>query len=76
MKTTTRILTIIVLTGMLGACMFHGGEQKHVSAPTLGQELSDLKVALDGGAISDQEYQEMRARIINSCVGKTLGEKC
>jgi hypothetical protein len=56
--------------------MFHGGEQKHVSSATLGQELSDLKVALDSGAISDQEYQAMKERMMNSCASKNVGGQC
>ncbi|HEV2329151.1 MAG TPA: SHOCT domain-containing protein [Verrucomicrobiae bacterium] len=34
-------------------------------APTVGQQLLDLKKALDAGAISEQEYETEKARILN-----------
>ena len=34
------------------------------SAPTLGKQLTDLKQARDSGAISDEEYQTARKRLV------------
>jgi hypothetical protein len=34
-------------------------------APTVGQQLLDLKKALNAGAISEQEYETEKARILN-----------
>lgn len=33
-------------------------------APTLGQQLIDLQKAKEAGAISDQEYQEQRTKLL------------
>ncbi len=35
-------------------------------APTLGQQLIDLQKAKEAGALSDQEYQEQRARLLGN----------
>ena len=35
-------------------------------APTLGQQLMDLQKAKDAGAITDQEYQEQKAKLLGS----------
>ena len=36
------------------------------NAPTLGQQLIDLQKAKDGGVITDQEYQEQKARLLGN----------
>ncbi len=38
--------------------------QTEVTTVSQGQQLMDLKKALDSGAISQQEYDRMRAKII------------
>lgn len=63
-KTITAVLLASSLT--LVGCYFHGGTQEHVSANTLGHELTDLKLALDKGAISEQEYERKKENLINS----------
>jgi hypothetical protein len=40
-------------------------------ATTLGQELIDLQQAKDNGAISEQEYQQLRKKLIDA-----LGRPC
>ena len=70
MKTETRTIVLILMAGTLGACMFHGGDPKYVSTTTLGQELSDLKSALDSGAITEPEYRAMKEKIMNACPAK------
>jgi hypothetical protein len=35
-------------------------------APTVGQQLIDLQKAKEAGAISDQEYQDQRARLLQN----------
>lgn len=37
---------------------------QQTEAPTLGQQLIDLQKAKDAGAISDQEYQAQKARLL------------
>ncbi|QDT14302.1 SHOCT domain-containing protein [Alienimonas californiensis] len=34
-------------------------------APTIGQQLLDLKAARDGGAISDEEYETKRFQLLH-----------
>lgn len=62
-----KIIPVLMLASFLtlGGCFFHGGTQEHINSPTLGQELTDLKAALDEGAISQQEYQRKKERLIN-----------
>ena len=76
MKIATRSIALLLIISTLGACMFHGGEQQHLSTPTLGQELTDLKTAFDSGALTDQEYQAAREKIINSCARVQPSNKC
>jgi hypothetical protein len=61
-----------LLTGMIAAAMFVatvsgcigiGGNTKQ-QQPTLGQELTDLKVALDRGAITQGEYDSKKAELL------------
>jgi hypothetical protein len=39
------------------------GGEKIEQKPTFGQELIDLKKARDAGAISEQEYKEMKVEL-------------
>jgi hypothetical protein len=51
--------------GMLGGCGGGGADvQSNIHTQTEGQQLMDLKKALDAGAISKDEYDRMRVRII------------
>ncbi len=72
MKTMKRYLTLLVagcsalvlLNGCL-ALQFGGGDKPpHIREATVGQELLDLKAARDGGAISDEEYEAHKARLL------------
>ena len=61
-----RLLPACAIVGMASAlpgCIAVGGTARHES-PTLGRQLIDLKAALDGGAISEAEYQDAKARIL------------
>ena len=50
----------------LGGCIgISGGSSRKCVMPTVGQELMDLKVARDTGAMSDHEYQQARARLVH-----------
>ncbi len=50
----------------LGACGGGGAEVKsEVTTTTVGQQLIDLKKALDAGAINQQEYEQQRKKILN-----------
>ncbi|HVT79175.1 MAG TPA: SHOCT domain-containing protein [Phycisphaerae bacterium] len=52
------------------ACFFPGciavGGNEHSHPPTQGQQLIDLKTALDRGAITPAEYDQKKAQILAS----------
>lgn len=67
MKKIIRTLFVMILIFTLVSCIAVGsGGKKIEQQPTLGQELLDLKKARDEGAISDQEYNEMKAKLKKS----------
>ena len=60
---TTLTLAIILMTTV--SCIgIHDGSEPPKTSPTLGQELIDLKKAKDGGAITYEEYRELKARLM------------
>ena len=59
--------TLAVLVSVLSGCVIAMGNRdlgQPRPAPTLGQELTDLKKARDAGAIGEDEYQSQKKRII------------
>ena len=60
------ILILTVLTTMVSCIAVGAGGKKIENQPTLGQQLIDLKKAQDEGAISKQEYAELRDKLKNS----------
>ena len=60
-------LTAFVLTVLLTACCGGGTETIVVpaeSGPTAGQELQDLKAANDQGAITDEEFDKAKEKVL------------
>ena len=58
-------LLVALTFGTLGGCGGGGADiQSNIHTQTEGQQLLDLKKALDAGAISKDEYERMRTRII------------
>jgi hypothetical protein len=56
-------MTATLLTGCAWSIGGREGEQSTVP-PTQGQELIDLKRAHDQGALSDEEYEAQRQRVL------------
>ncbi len=54
---------VLGIASALPGCIAVGGTARHES-PTLGRQLIDLKAAYDGGAISEAEYNQAKARIL------------
>ncbi len=57
----------VAATLLLAACGGGGSKvesSNEVRATTTGQELLDLKSALDSGAITQDEYEEQREKIL------------
>jgi len=58
------IVALCLLTALaLPSCVAVGGTQND-QRPTTGQELIDLKAALDKGAITQAEYDAKKAQIL------------
>ena len=55
--------TMTLLSGCLSLELGTGTISKP-QTPTVGQQLIDLQKAKDTGAISDQEYQEQKAKLL------------
>ena len=71
MKRISKWLGLTIMASVLGilfsGCAWQIGGDKHGCAtiqPTRGQELIDLKKAKDQGAITDEEYQAQRNKVL------------
>jgi hypothetical protein len=63
-------LTCLILTIGGAGCIAIGGSDRYESkCPTIGKQLQDLKVARDTGAISDEEYQRTKQKLLNESHG-------
>jgi hypothetical protein len=59
-------LVAVLAAGVLAACGGGGATTRNeVTTVSQGQELLDLKKAYDSGAISKEEYERVRARILD-----------
>jgi hypothetical protein len=68
-KSLTRVLVLLAVCGLfvsgLAACGGGGADvRSEVSTTTTGQQLMDLKKALDSGAMTQQEYEKERKKIL------------
>lgn len=65
-------ITLLILTLFLSGCCGGGSETVVVSpegsagSATVGQQLQDLKAAHDQGAISDEEYEKQKEKILEA----------
>ncbi len=65
-STLMLLIVCAVLIGGLAACGGGGADIKsEVTTTTVGQQLLDLKKALDAGAITQKEYEAERKKILN-----------
>lgn len=58
-----------LIVGLLSGCAWSIGGRKEGSvstAPTRGQQLIDLKKARDQGAITEEEYQAQKKRVLEN----------
>ena len=60
------LLVTALLTTMVSCIAVGSGGKKIENQPTIGQQLIDLKKARDEGAISAQEYAELRKNLKKS----------
>ena len=59
----TAMLLVLALSAGLYGCGGGGAEVVNTNV-SKGQELSDLKKALDTGAINQQEYEKLRKQVL------------
>ena len=62
------LLAGVAAMSLLVGCQTHlgGGTTNKIEQPTLGQQLIDLHRAKEAGAISEQEYEAQKAKLLNS----------
>lgn len=72
MNASGYITGLVLLAALLGGCCGGGGSQVQntTKTTTLGQELTDLKRAYDSGAITEDQYNQMKKDIIDKSEGK------
>ena len=65
MKRIISMLLVLALLTTLASCIAvgSGGSKKVDHQTTLGHQLIDLQKARDEGAISQQEYEELREKL-------------
>jgi len=65
-KIISTLLIIVLMFTMVSCIAVGSGGKKVENKTTLGQQLIDLQKARDEGAISKQEYAELREKLKNS----------
>jgi len=65
-KIISTLLIIVLMFTMVSCIAVGSGGKKVDNQTTLGQQLIDLKKARDEGAISAQEYEELREKLKKS----------
>ena len=69
MKRTASFLVATALLPavlLLNGCIAIGNRDANQGHGTLGQQLIDLKKARDAGALSDDEYETQKARLLQT----------
>ena len=65
---SARTLVVCIVCGLvlygLAACGGGAEVRSEVSTATVGQQLMDLKKALESGAMTQQEYEQQRKKIL------------
>lgn len=62
---TLSIACVVAVMATLPGCRGGGAKvESEISTTTKGQQLLDLKKALDAGAMNEKEYEEQRKKIL------------
>jgi hypothetical protein len=64
-----KMLWILAVALLLGGCWNGGNQNIRLGDVSLGQQLIDLKTALDQGAVTESEYQQLRTSLISLHAG-------
>jgi len=59
------LLGAIISITSAGCLAIEGGDRTEARNPTVGRQLIDLKAARDNGAISQDEYERTKTKILN-----------
>jgi hypothetical protein len=62
------LVTLLASSTLLNGCLalsLGSGDKREVQNPTVGQQLIDLKTAKDNGAITEEEYQQQKTKLLN-----------
>ena len=62
-KIISTLLIMVLMSTMVSCIAVGSGGKKVENQPTLGQQFMDLKKAHDEGAISNEEYAELRKKL-------------
>jgi uncharacterized membrane protein len=65
-KITSIVLVLVLAISLLSCIAVGAGGKKVENQPTMGQQLIDLQKARAEGAISPQEYTELREKLKKS----------
>jgi len=60
-----KMMIMPLLAVTLAGCVLDASRDK-AQQPTVGQQLRDLKAAHDEGAISDEEYQKAKSKLVDN----------
>lgn len=64
-KTNFGLCAILILTAFFNAgCIIGFGDGRGSPSPTVGEELVDLQKARDSGAISGEEYDSQKKKLL------------
>ena len=64
-KSITIVIMSLFLMYCVGGSLIDSSDEKTIEIKTTtGQELNDLKVALDSGAITQEEYNKLKKKIV------------
>jgi hypothetical protein len=58
------LVAAFVSVSFTGCLAVNGGTKSAVNQPTTGQQLLDLQKARDAGAITPEEYQAQKAKVL------------
>lgn len=65
MKKAGLILTLVLVMLTMVSCIgIQDGTEPSAASPTLGQELIDLMKARDAGAVTQKEYRDLKAMLV------------
>jgi hypothetical protein len=63
--TSVALLSTLLLTNGCVGLSVGGGSKSESKKPTVGQQLIDLQRARDSGAITEEQYQTQKAKLLN-----------